>query len=99
MPWFDEGELLRKTFRIGRGREGFAREDGGGSVMTVGERVLGAEARHDEVGPEAANDPDDVTQDLFAVPDAERFVGAFGKAEIVRAGEKLFGVIGLAGSE
>src|SRR5438045_4226122 len=55
--------------------------------------VLGAETRHDHIRPESANLPDDVGKNFIAIPNAQRFLRAFRKAEIDRAREKLVAMI------
>ena len=61
--------------------------------MTVCVAVLRRETRHDKVRLEFSDDPDDIRENFFPVPDAQSFLRRFGKTEIVGASEKLATVI------
>src|SRR5678816_1339552 len=61
--------------------------------MPVCIAVLRREARHDKVRLEFSDDPDDIRENFFPVPDAQSFLRRFGKTEIVGASEKLATVI------
>ncbi len=67
--------------------------------MTVSQVILRTEARHDHIRPKFANRPDDVGQDLVAVPELQGFIRTFGKTKIQRPGEKLLSMIDVAGRE
>src|SRR5579872_684177 len=57
------------------------------------------ESEDDDVGAEAADIPDYVSQDFFARPMGEGVLGSFGEAEVDGAGEELFTSVDFSGSE
>ena len=61
--------------------------------MTVRVAVFGRETRHDKIRSKFSDHPNDIRENFFPIPDAQSFLGRFGKTEIVRAGEKLAAVI------
>ena len=81
---------------IGRGAERLERQDRRGGVVAVRVRRLGRKARDDDVGPEAADDPDHVGEHRVLAPDAQRLLGALRVAEVARAGEELLGAVDAA---
>ena len=89
----DELQLLRETLRIAGQLESFLRELRGRGVMAVRLVVVGRETRDDDVGPEFADRPDRVGQNLVAIPEAQRLRGRLRESEIVRAREELLAVI------
>ena len=92
-------ELLRVGLGVAGEFEGLDGEDGGGGVVAVGRAGLRREARDDHIGPEGADDADDITEDGRVIPDAEGFVDVFGVTEVEGAGEKLAATIEAAGGE
>ena len=57
--------------------------------MSVGLVVVRTETRDDNIGPKAPDHPDDVRQDLVAIPNPQRLRGIFRETEVDRAGEEL----------
>src|SRR5215472_357509 len=62
-------------------------------MMAMRQLILRAEARHDYVRPKIPDDPDHVCKNLVVIPETQRFFSCFGKPEIGRSCEELFGVI------
>ncbi len=61
--------------------------------MAMRQLILRTEARHHHVRSKIPNDPDYVRKNLVVIPEAHRFFSRFGKPEIDRSCEELFGVI------
>src|SRR5262252_6162656 len=61
--------------------------------MTMRFLILGTEARDYYIRSEIPYDPHHLSKNFVVIPDAQRFVGCFRKAEIDRPREKLPGVI------
>src|SRR5580693_5118556 len=68
-------------------------------MLTVAIAGSARKLEHDNVGPEAANVPDDVPQNLLTGPVRKRVVGGFRESEIDGAGEKLFTSVDTASGE
>ena len=92
-PDFDESQLFRKALRIAGRLKGFAREDRRSGVMAVRLVVVRTETRHDHIRSKSPDDPDDVRENLVAIPNAQRLFRVFRETEIDRAGEELPAVI------
>ncbi len=86
-------ELLWKTLRIRRRAKRFLSQSRRRGVMTVRVAVFGRETRHHEIRSKFSDHPDDIRENFFPIPDAQSFLGRFGKTEIVRASEELPAVI------
>jgi hypothetical protein len=84
-----ELELLRKAPRIAGGVEGLAGDDARGLVLSVPVARRAAPDGDHHVGPEAANHPDDVGQQLLARPEGERLLGGLREAVVEGAREEL----------
>jgi len=93
LPRPHPAQLLREARRVGGGGEGLLGQDPRGGVVPVPAGPVGGEARHDDVGAEAADHPHDVGQDALAPPDLERLVGALRVAEVDRPREELLGAV------
>ena len=61
--------------------------------MPMGRAVFSRETGDDEVGSKFPDNPDDIRENFFAVPDAQGFLGGFREAEVVRASEELPAVV------
>ena len=101
LPWRESfGELLRVRRGIAGDLESLDRQNCRRGVMSVttASRRYGKTGDND-VGAKFANDPNDVGEDLFPVPELQCLFRGFGKAEVDGAGEKLAAFIQPAGRE
>jgi hypothetical protein len=97
-------QALCELLGIGRGiageLEGLDGEDGGGGVVPVAAAAgRDGEARDDDIGPELADDANDVAKHGVAVPEAERLLRRLRETEVDGAGEELAAVVEAAGGE
>jgi hypothetical protein len=99
LPGLDAVELFGETGGIGGGGEGFLGENHGDLVVAVSVGGGAGEDRDDDVGPVAADDPDDVAEDAVVAPLLHGFGGRLAEAEIDGASEELLGAIDLARGE
>ena len=93
-PWLDpELELIREDSRIARHLEGAPGHDPGCLVLPVTIDGCSREGCEDQVGPEGADHPGDVAQQLLLGPVAKRFLGRLRESEVEGAGEELEGSV------
>ena len=85
-------EMLREPGRIGGGRVGLPRDDRRGLVVLAPALAVGAH-RDDDVGPDGADEADEVAEDDLAPPLLERLLAAERVAEVDGAGEELLGPV------
>ena len=92
-------QMLRKTAGIAGSLERLPRQQAGRLVLAVSVRRSSAEHRHNDLGTEGANHPDDVAEQRVSRPVLERFLGRLRIAEVVGPGEVLGRPVHPAGSE
>ena len=85
-------EMLREPGRIGGGRVGLSRDDRRGLVVLAPALAVGAH-RDDDVGPDGADEADEVAEDDLPPPRLERLLAAERIAEVDGAGEELLGPV------
>ena len=91
---------IREPAGVARGLECFGSGPTHGCMLAVPAAPRSRrKARHDDVGPHFANDPDHVAQEPFLAPDAQRFFGRLRIAKVHHAREFLLAAIDPASLE
>ena len=85
-------ELLGEPVGVGGGLVGLPRDDRRGLVVLAPARAVRAH-RDDDVGPDGADEADEVAEDDLAPPRLERLLAAERVAEVDGAGEELLGPV------
>ena len=96
LPHWRVLQLIGEALGIGGGMERLFGQDGGGLVVAVAVARRAGEREHDDVGPEAANAPDDVGENLVAAPFLQGLLGRLRETEVDGAGEVLLGAVDAA---
>src|SRR5262245_48828510 len=92
-------ELFRESLGIARRSERFFGQNRGGLMVSMAVARSAGERHHQNVGPELADNPDHIGQDLVLTPFLQSFVQRFGIPKIDGAGEKLFPAIDSPGRQ